>query len=133
MSIRQLWMKIKDWVHGKPTVTLEREMPRSDRWPTVRKNHLKEEPKCAWCGGTASLEVHHIIPFHLDISKELDDSNLITLCETTGGDPSGNCHLKHGHPVIVNGQVTGYNFRTGINPNVRQDCDNHNKTQTITQ
>ena len=38
-----------------------------------------------------------------------------------------NCHLKHGHPVIdpTNGKVTGYNFRMGINPNVRQDCVNH--------
>jgi hypothetical protein len=123
MTLSQVWMRIKDWIHGKPTVTVDREMPRSDRWPTVRKHHLDEEPKCQWCGGTKNLEVHHIMAFHLDPAKELDDGNLITLCEN----PKENCHLKHGHPVIQGGQVVGYNFRTGLNPNVRADCVAHNK------
>ena len=66
---------------------------RSDKWPAVRKAHLVKEPFCQWCGGTKNLEVHHMHPFHLNPSLELDDSNLITLCECVGAE----CHLHHGH------------------------------------
>ena len=118
----KLWLWVKDKLTGKPTCT-DRGVARSGKWPEVRAKHLQEEPKCQWCGGTASLEVHHIKPFHLNPDDELQDSNLITLCEKSGE----NCHLKHGHPVIENGQVVEYNFRTGINPNVRQDCIDHQK------
>ena len=50
---------------------------------------------CAVCSGTASLEVHHIVPFHIDATKELDPSNLITLCESKKN--GVNCHLFFGH------------------------------------
>ena len=69
---------------------------RSGKWPRVRAEHLKREPACAACGKTEDLEVHHILPYHLDASKECDDGtngfdgNLITLC----ADP---CHYVHGH------------------------------------
>lgn len=69
------------------------EPPRSDRWRTVRKYHLIKEGWCRSCGGIKDLEVHHVNPFHIDPDKELDDSNLITLCETIGT----HCHLKVGH------------------------------------
>lgn len=69
------------------------EPPRSDKWKTIRNHHIKNEPYCRMCGGIEHLEVHHMMPFHLDESKELDDTNLITLCECPGID----CHLKHGH------------------------------------
>lgn len=82
---------IRDKVAGKPTVSNQGN-GRSPQWPKVRKAHLKLESKCAWCGGTKSLEVHHIQPFHLHPELELDPSNLITLCE--GKDK---CHLEHGH------------------------------------
>ena len=45
------------------------------------------------CGSTKDLQVHHMLPFVDDPTKELDDSNLITLCESSGIE----CHLKHGH------------------------------------
>lgn len=67
---------------------------RSGQWPTVRKFHLLHNPNCAVCGGTKKVEVHHIEPFHIDPSKELSLTNLITLCE---GNPSVNCHLTFGH------------------------------------
>jgi len=66
---------------------------RSDKWPEVRKAHLEKEGWCRYCGGVENLEVHHKQPFHLDPSRELDDSNLITLCENM----SKECHLKEGH------------------------------------
>lgn len=65
---------------------------RSSQWGTKRAQHLRREPRCSACGASQFLAVHHIIPFHVDPSRELDDTNLITLCEN-----AGNCHLIFGH------------------------------------
>jgi len=67
---------------------------RSNHWPSVRAEHLKKNPTCSVCGGTKKIEVHHIRPFHVDPSLELDESNLVSLCE---GQKSINCHLVFGH------------------------------------
>ena len=67
---------------------------RSPQWSGVRNDFLKEHPTCAICGGTKKLTVHHRQPFHTDKSRELDKSNLITLCEGAG---NGNHHLLFGH------------------------------------
>ena len=68
---------------------------RSPKWPAVRAAHLKAHPTCEACGegSTKILNVHHVVPFHVDPSKELDEANLITLCEG----PVVNCHLHFGH------------------------------------
>ena len=68
-------------------------MKRSSKWPTVEKRHKLAQPFCKMCGSDKDLQVHHIEPFHLDPSKELDPNNLITLCESIGVE----CHFKHGH------------------------------------
>jgi len=68
---------------------------RSGHWPTVRKQHLAAHAVCAVCGGTDDLEVHHIRPFHLHPELELDQANLVTLCESKKG--GVNCHLFFGH------------------------------------
>lgn len=68
---------------------------RSNQWPKVRAEYLKTHPVCAVCGGTKKLEVHHIIPVHIDADKELDPNNLITLCEAKKY--GVNCHLFFGH------------------------------------
>jgi hypothetical protein len=68
---------------------------RSDHWPKVRAEHLKDHPVCEVCGGAASIEVHHIRPFHLHPELELDQNNLITLCESKND--GVNCHLWFGH------------------------------------
>ena len=65
---------------------------RSTHWPIARATHLAAQPVCQWCGGTTGLEVHHILPFHLHPELELDQANLITLCES-----HTECHLIHGH------------------------------------
>jgi predicted TIM-barrel fold metal-dependent hydrolase len=68
---------------------------RSNHWPIARKQHLKNNPDCAVCGGNTKIEVHHIRPFHLHPDLELDPNNLITLCEN--GKDGVNCHLLFGH------------------------------------
>lgn len=62
---------------------------RSSSWSSVRKNFISFFPTCAACNSREKLEVHHIVPFNVDPSKELDSTNLITLCKY--------CHLVIGH------------------------------------
>jgi len=78
---------IKEGIQGKPLAL------RSSHWETVRKNHLKLQPTCAACGNTKGLQVHHKQPFHIHPELELDENNLITLCE----DKSIECHFNIGH------------------------------------
>lgn len=68
---------------------------RSHRWDEVRAGHIRSNPRCAVCNGTAKLRVHHIVPFSVDPKRELDTGNLITLCESKRG--GLNCHLFVGH------------------------------------
>lgn len=82
--------------------------PRSGHWPKVRSEHLKKEPICQVCGSKDNLNVHHIQPYHLNPSLELDPDNLITLCEG----PPVNCHILFGHFLKW----------VSFNPNVRVDC-----------
>jgi hypothetical protein len=63
---------------------------RSPEWSKVRSEHIKKQPYCQACGRKTNLEVHHIVPVHLDRTKELDPNNLITLCGKY-------CHLAIGH------------------------------------
>ena len=55
---------------------------RSSGWFVFRKQHIKIA--CTCCGKKGSflnrLELHHIIPFHIDPSKELDPTNVDTFC-----------------------------------------------------
>ena len=66
------------------------ESNRSPEWPNIRKQHLAKQPYCQACGSKNNLEVHHIEPFHVNPSRELDPNNLITLC-------GKNCHFIFGH------------------------------------
>lgn len=89
---------------------------RSPEWPRVEKEHLLHEPACVACGHRGKgLQVHHIKPFHLHPSLELDPRNLITLCEIKGRDH----HLLLGH----------LDDWEAYNPNVRDDVKRfHGKT-----
>jgi hypothetical protein len=82
------------------------EIPRSREWPRVEKAHRLKQPHCMCCkpgtNARAGLQVHHIFPFHYCIALgrpdlELDDRNLITLCEDEAGKPGQNHHLLVGH------------------------------------
>jgi 5-methylcytosine-specific restriction protein A len=54
--------------------------PRSPKWPAVRRAWLRLHPACEVCGTTRALDVHHVVPFWQDRSRELDPTNLISLC-----------------------------------------------------
>ncbi len=62
---------------------------RNSKWTSVRSLYIKDNPICKCCGKLKDLEVHHIIPVHIDARWELDQNNLITLCDR--------CHLVVGH------------------------------------
>jgi hypothetical protein len=64
--------------------------PRSPEWDRVKRRFKKTHPTCAVCGSRKRLTVHHIIPYHLRQELELEESNLITLCEE-------GCHFLIGH------------------------------------
>jgi 5-methylcytosine-specific restriction protein A len=66
--------------------------PRSSKWKVLRDDHIRKNPTCAVCG-SKKVVPHHIIPYHVDPSKEMDPTNLISLCEGE----TFNCHLFFGH------------------------------------
>lgn len=78
---------------------------RSPEWSARRKDFLAKNPACACCGKTAAqvgLQAHHVFPFHYGKhlgrpDLELDERNLITLCETEAREPAENHHLLVGH------------------------------------
>lgn len=78
---------------------------RSPKWSSLRKKYLNSNPACAVCGSTIKPEVHHIVPVHIDPNKELDEDNLITLCDKY-------CHFIFGHLM---------NYRSW-NPNILKDA-----------
>lgn len=80
---------------------------RSPKWSKIRKQFLKDHPTCSACGSDKDLEVHHIEPVHINPDKELDTTNLITLCNKY-------CHLAIGHLM---------NYKS-FNKNVTQDAEN---------
>jgi len=65
------------------------ESQRSGGWHTLRCRFLEKHPECSCCGKATELEAHHVVPVHLDPSLELEESNLIALCQR--------CHLVVGH------------------------------------
>lgn len=88
------------------------EHPRSSEWPAVERAHLREHPTCIACDGTEMLQVHHRVPFHIDRARELDRSNLRTMCMH----PDRRCHFLIGHGDSVHGNWTWFN------PNVDADA-----------
>lgn len=66
---------------------------RHPKWASLAKRFLRGKC-CAVCGGTDKVVPHHIVPVHIDPTKELDEGNLIPLCE---GRSTLNCHLWAGH------------------------------------
>jgi len=72
-------------------------LKRSSGWSKIKAEHLKKQPTCQACGSKTRLAVHHIIPIHIDRSKELDPTNLLTLCENPS---TGYCHYIFGHCAL---------------------------------
>lgn len=66
---------------------------RSPKWNELRDKFLRRNPACTVCGKKKNLVAHHKKPFHLFPELELDEDNLVTLCESSGM----NCHITFGH------------------------------------
>ena len=88
--LQRIYWFIFDLFQGKTTLLGGL---RSNKWASVRAEHLKKFPACAICNKQSSLlnplNVHHCIPFNVDKSLELNPENLITLCRKD--------HLLFGH------------------------------------
>lgn len=105
----------------KPAREISEEVPpagtvaadRSSKWPAVRAEHIERHPVCEACGSAANLNVHHIIPFHVNSYLELDPTNLITLCR--------NCHFTLGHDPDGPKGPKKPNWKE-FNSHVRQDA-----------
>lgn len=87
---------------------VESSVPRSPKWPKERALYLIDHPACEACGRTHDTQVHHVVPFHVNKSLELDRSNFIGLC----GPHGCNAHFRIGHLG---------DWRKA-NPNVRRDA-----------
>lgn len=63
---------------------------RSYGWTKLEHRVLAARPECDWCGKKATVG-HHVVPFHVDPSRELDESNIGSCCDT--------CHAVLAHFV----------------------------------
>lgn len=89
-------------------IFLDKLYGRSPQWRTIRNIHIENHPECEACGTKEDLEVHHVVPYNVDKSKELDPSNLVTLC-------GKHCHFIFGHLCDWK----------SWNTNVLEDCKNY--------
>jgi hypothetical protein len=100
---------VTDWVRyhllHRPYSKMMKTRPRSSQWPALRRAWLSDHPACAVCGSTRGPEAHHVESFSQNPAKELDATNLVTLCR-----PNGH-HLLFGHLI---------EWRS-INPHCRED------------
>jgi len=96
-------------------------LKRSSKWRTVERTYKEAHPACACCGktypGGRGIQIHHRFPFHDCIlagraDLELDERNLISLCEDEKGVETNDCHFVVGHCC---------SFRS-FNPTVEEDA-----------
>lgn len=78
----------------------------------AKARHKSVYSECAACGSTKYLEVHHIVPVHVNNKRASDLNNLITLCDGPNGSNSS-CHRYIGHLG---------NFRSDYNKFIREHC-----------
>ena len=63
-----------------------------EKWEEFEHEYWRKHPElkfCHACGEKHRVELHHIIPRHIDPSRIFDESNLIPLCRA--------CHFRIGH------------------------------------
>lgn len=90
------------------TIGRKTRVARSPKWAALAKRFLRGKA-CAVCGSVQNVVPHHIVPVHLDRTLELDESNLIPLCENR----VMNCHCVVGH----------LRCWSSYNPTVREDAE----------
>lgn len=65
-------------------------VPRNPKWALWVKRFVRGK-RCIVCGrNDEPLTGHHIVPFHEDPSRELDESNVRPICDDS---PTRKCHL----------------------------------------
>lgn len=103
------WAKyLKDRLEGKA----EKGEKRSSQWRKTKKAYYaKYGKRCAFCGSKKKIELHHIIPFNVDPSLELEESNLLPLCDGGGDNGMKSCHF-----------FAHLGDWKRFNPNIREDC-----------
>ena len=80
--IQRFFQRIKDFWRGN--TSLFGGLQRSGKWSSFKKDFEILHPKqCAVCGNR-KCSLHHIEPFSKNPSRELDNTNVIWLCEGMG-------------------------------------------------
>jgi hypothetical protein len=131
--------------HGAE-VAAEHGAVRSEHWPVVEREFRKKFPRCAAClpsDPIASVQVHHINPFHYLLDPaidrpdlELDERNFIGLCEDEAGRPAKDHHIDLGHlGNFKEGNLKVRDDATGIyhgmtHDAVRADPEWHNEERS---
>lgn len=82
-TLRKVHARVREWLKDKR---------RSPQWSALRDNYLGLHPSCEACGYDRDLQVHHVVPVHINPTLELVAANLITLCMGPN-----ECHLRLGH------------------------------------
>lgn len=78
----------------RPDPGLVGSQPRSPRWPAWLKKFLVGKV-CVVCErNDEPLTGHHVVPFHVDPSREMDPTNVEPVCDDS---PTRKCHLLVGH------------------------------------
>lgn len=73
--------KEKKTVPFKNAVRRNTNLYQSKEWRKLRRQCLKNQPCCVWCGSTVDLTVDHIIPPEGNQDLFLNENNLQTLCK----------------------------------------------------
>lgn len=89
-----LWRHLLEWFHSGLPLSAHYGAysgGRSSKWPALEARLIKQHPYCAATGTVSGLVGHHVVPFSIDPSLELDERNIIILSD------SNNSHLILGH------------------------------------
>ena len=73
----------------------------------AKRDYRIVHPECASCGNQKYIEVHHVIPVHIDMKLSCDPANFISLCDAK----NNGCHRWIGHFG---------NFRSKWNTKIRE-------------
>lgn len=73
----------------------------------AKRNYVQIHSECAICGSQKNIEIHHVIPVHIDLSLSCNFDNFISLCDIN----NSSCHRWIGHFG---------DFRNKWNLNIRQ-------------
>ena len=93
MNIKEIINWVSGLVFSEKVLTVKKvKKRRHPKWKAVRDAFVKGK-KCVICGSLTNLQVHHKKPFNLFPELELEENNLMVLCEND----SKNCHFTFGH------------------------------------